>query len=165
MPSRRLAIALALTAALLVSGTAFAVTTVLTGKAVTALKVVTDDQSISTISSEWQDIPGMSASIGVPADQKAVLVTTFSGEMSCFDVGWACYVRVLVDGSVAKPGQVTLTSDGETFSDLGPHSMQWAIGGVRAGAHTVKVQFRKLTEDGYSLHIGKRTLTVLRAVQ
>src|SRR5688500_5085571 len=79
------------------------------GKAVTAVRTVTESTLATTRSVAWGDIPGMSTTINVPANQRALLIITFSAETNCvpdFSSGRAsCLLRVLVDDAPVSPGQ------------------------------------------------------------
>jgi hypothetical protein len=157
----------ALLALSLVSATAvLAVTTKLNGGAVKSVRTATADDPVSTTSSSWTDVPGMSTTVNVKAGTKALLVITFSGQSRCQDTGAPtvdCYVRALVDGVEASPGETILDSAAagdNTVQSQGSHSFQWVMG-VGSGTKTIKIQWL-VNEAGDAFHLISRTMTVLR---
>jgi hypothetical protein len=180
LPRSSLFLVPALVAALIAGGSVvYAATTAKSGKAVTAVRTVTADQFAETSSFTYSDLTGMSTTISVPSSQKALLIVTFSADSSCVTStvprpDTQCFLRVLVDGAPAAPGEVIFDSapDGDP-SNLDPsyiretNAMQFVAGPVNAGSHTIKVQWR--TDDmlidfsGGHFYVWGRTLTVLRA--
>jgi hypothetical protein len=168
VPSRLLLALVALLALSLVSATAvLALTTKLNGGAVKAVRTATADDPVSTTSSSWTDVPGMSTTVNVPSGTKALLVITFSGQSRCNDSGASptvlCYVRALVNGVDASPGITILDSAAagdNTAHSQGAHSFQWVMG-VNAGTKTVKIQWL-VNESGDAFHLISRSMTVLR---
>jgi hypothetical protein len=161
---------------LAVSSVAVAASIAKSGKAVTALKVVTDDGNAEpyahTTSHEWTDIPGMSTTIKVPSRTKGLLLITFSAETRCTeDVGGTsaqCRIRALVDSSVVAPGEVSFAdAAGTTDADypwqvFEAHSMQFVAGPLSAGTHTVTLQYQ--VQNGTPLfEHSNRTLSILRS--
>ena len=93
----------------------------------------------------WTDVSGMSVSMTVPSGEKALLLINYSMASTCVDQSGAtlfCYVRILVDGTEAPPGQVIFESaaDGNISSAIEANSMQFVAGPLNAGSHTIKVQ-------------------------
>ncbi len=172
---RLLLIALAGSILLVLATTSvLAATLQLKGKSISAVRTVTTDALSSTRSQDFVNVPGLSATIGVPSRQKALLIITVSGESSCWaNYATYCYLRVLVDGAEAAPGAVVFDSvpgDSNTteFQDYAWHSnsAQFVAGPLGSGQHTVTVQWRvKLayTGDPDAFRLLKRTLTVLRS--
>ncbi len=157
---------------LLATTSVLAATLQLKGKSISAVRGVTADSFVSTSSQTFDSVPGLSATIGVPSRQKALLIITVSGESSC----WAhystyCYLRVLVDGAEVAPGAVVFDSVPGASSEFQDYawrsrSAQFVAGPLHSGRHTVTVQWRlKLayTGDPDTFRMGKRTLTVLRS--
>ena len=149
------------------SGVVVAASVIKSGKAVTAVKVVTDAAAVSTASQTYADVPGMSLSVTVPSGEKAVLLITFSAQSRCLDGSGAtafCYARVLVDGNTALPGEVIFDSaaDGNAANAYETNSMQFVVGPLNAGGHTVRVQTR-VDEAVSSFTMAHRTLSVLRS--
>ena len=141
------------------------------GKAVTAVRTVVSSTHETTTSTTYADIPGMSASVTVPADQKALLIVTFSAQTHCGNgldpnASADCLVRVLVDGNPADPAEAAIRSARSPGTGIGwaGNSMQFVYGPVSSGTHTVKVQFRVFNYSNTSgFLVAQRTLTVLRA--
>ena len=162
---------LALLAVLTVDGTVLAALVGRNGRAVTAVRTVTNDVEWRTASADWVDVPDMKVSVSVPADQKAILVITFSTASRCalsLDAAHnTCAIRVLLDGNVVSPGEVIWTHVERREGDTSVRSMQWIAGPVAAGEHIVKVQAQMeppavvLPPGSFTL-VG-RTLTVLRS--
>ena len=128
------------------SGVVVAAQVIKTGKAVTAVKVVTEtSQSSASTPFTWTDVVGMSTSVNVPSGEQAILLITFSAQTNCTDGTGAttyCQIRVLVDGNAAPPGIVTFDSaaDGNAAIAGETNSMQFVAGPLNAGSHTIKVQ-------------------------
>jgi len=154
------------------SGVVIAATTPSSGKAVTAVRTVTADSGQAIVAGNsplgYVDLIGMSTTITVPSDTRALLIITFSAANSCVDGSTPptayCQVRVLVDGNVAPPGVVILrgSAGGNNSLAISSNSMQFVYGPLSAGTHTVKVQ-GKPDEAHSTFNIYARTLTVLRS--
>jgi len=166
---RLLLVAVFLLGALLAgSGVVVAAQVIKTGKAVTAVKVVTEtSQSYANTAFTWTDIAGMSTSVTVPSGEKAILLITFSAQSLCSDASGAttyCQIRVLVDGIAAPPGPVNFDSaaDGNSALAAEANSMQFVAGPLNAGSHTIKVQ--GLVDEAQSTFVVRsRTLSILRS--
>jgi hypothetical protein len=164
--------AVAIALALVVVSTVVAVTYTKRGKAVTAVATVTATAFHSSEAIHWEDMPSTSTTITVPSSQKALLIVTFSGEVNCdqeLQEDESCLVRVLVDDAVAAPGEVIFDSNADNYASSlleavawETNSMQFVAGPVKAGTHTVTVQWRVNGSDS-TFKIKGRTLTVLRA--
>ena len=166
-PSRRALLVLiaGLAVALAAETAVLAATVKLNGGAVRAVRTATADSDVSTTSTSLADVPGMSTTVSVPSGEKAILVITFTAESRCIGSSTTlCIVRVLVDSSAAKPGDIAFDSafDGNTFSAPEANSMQFVAGPLSAGSHTVKVQYR-VDEASSGFDLRARTLTVLRS--
>ena len=84
-------------------GPAAPVTT--TAGSINHVNVVTETNAQSTSSTAFVNLPGATATIGVPSGETAVLLARFSAESQC-DGGAAgnwCSVRILIDGVEANP--------------------------------------------------------------
>ena len=146
------------------------------GKAVTAVKAVTETTLATTTSADWVNIPGMTTTINVPANQRALLIITFSAETVCYPDLYSrsgvCYVRVLVDGTPSTPSEVIFDGTFETYHD-GPihlqaaaevNSMQFVAGPLGSGTHTVTVQWLVIDAATDTIfRMQERTLTILRS--
>jgi hypothetical protein len=149
------------------------------GKAITAVKTVMSYDLITTTSTVPVAMPDMSATISVPASQRALLIITFSGEANCkpdgFDIGW-CRLRVQVDDSYADPDVVAFDSTMDNFAQDAAgirhsedawetNSMQFIAGPLSAGPHTVSVRWwiEDPGDADTTFRLGARTLTVLRS--
>jgi len=132
--------------------------------------VKTDSVTHSTTSGSPVDMPEMSIRYNVnpnaPKDQ--MLLITYSGDSKCLQNPVAstyCYIRVLVDGNVASPGNVAYNSvlhasgSTETLAH-GAHSMQFVYGPVGPGPHFVTVQYW-VDETNATFEVWDRTLSVI----
>ena len=145
------------------------------GKAVTAVKTVTETTLATTESSSFVDLPAMSTTVSVPSGQKALLIITFSAEVTCAPEGASegtCVIQVLVDGTPAAPGHPIFNSshdqDGAFHDDQfesEANSIQFVAGPVSSGQHVVKVQWLVDSAAGgdVQFRVQERTLTVLRS--
>ncbi len=151
---------------------ALAVDLVKSGKSVTAVKTITSDAFNQTTSSTFSNMPGMSTTITVPANQKALLIITFSGETNCLgNANGVCLIRVMVDNNAAPPGEIVFDSVGRTVPfqqdpvfSYQSNSMQFVAGPLNAGQHQVTVQWRMSdpsATNGFTMN--QRTLTILRS--
>ncbi len=166
---RGLMVVVAVMAAMVIgAATATALPTSRNGKSVTAVKTVTETTQTGTSSQTFSNVPGMSATVGVPDGQKALLVITFSGSTQCADHSpetddGYCYIRVLVDRTAAAPGEVRFDA-AEDGNGWEANSFQWVISGLGPGQHTVTVQHR-VDDIESTVSMTAKTLTVLRSVQ
>lgn len=174
LPRRASVVAIALLALLLAAETAvLAATYKRSGGPVNAVNTATANDKIYLGGPGVEDVTGMATTITVPAQERGLLVITFSASSDCaFDatvVGSSgdCLGRVLVGNTLAQPGTVNF---GQAFSSdiadpifptLEPHSMQFVAGPLLPGQYLVKVQ--AWSTDAAVLVMTDRTLTVLRS--
>jgi hypothetical protein len=154
--------------ALAIGGATVLAATNRSGQSVTAVRTVTESAISGTASQTFTDVPGMSTTLSVPAVETALLVITFSASLQCLDFSSAtdparCYIRVLVDGNEAAPGQVQFDSanDGSGYE---ANSFQWVRSGLDSGQHTVRIQ-HKVDDLESNMLMTAKTLTVLRSRQ
>jgi hypothetical protein len=136
---------------------AVALSTFHSGHAVTAMKAVTQDNTATTTSKTWVDVPNMSLTLQVPSGQQAQFLVTFSSVVSPGGNG-LCYVHILVNRVVMAPGMVRFAQD---YSGWTTGSMQFVAGPEPAGSYTFTVQFMVAGINTCSLWT--RTLSVLRS--
>ena len=173
---QRTSLTLALALALVVgaTGTVVAASIAKSAKAVTAVKTLTTNDYLTTESTTYIDVPGMSTSISVPASQQALLIITFAAPTECSRVAGDtaeadCSVRVLVDGAAVTPAESVLRSGrnaGGSNTGRGwmANAMQFVRGPLTAGSHTVKVQWKVFNFSGGSQFIlNGASLTILRS--
>jgi hypothetical protein len=158
-------VALALAALLALEGAVLAAGIGRNGKAVTAVRTVTNGTPQTVASSNWIDVADMKTFVTVPKDQKAILVITYSAFTMCSGTtvsGGVCMVRVLLNGQEVSPGPVQWSYNYANESpEAGVASMQWIAGPVATGDHQVKVQASLSTGDDF--YIAQQTLSVLRS--
>ncbi len=102
-----------------------------------AFASVNSSSPVTTTSSTFVDLPGMSVSVSIPADKTADLFITFSAELNgCGPID----ARAIVDtsASIAAPGAALLFS--HTGGSAEAHGFTW-MRTVGTGAHTVKIQW------------------------
>ena len=150
--------------------------TVTKARGITAVAVATSDfNDTSTSTTSAALLPGMSATIRVPAGRQALVMVRFSAETACYGGGatynW-CIVEVRVDGVEASPGDgadfaLDSTDNGtETFASWESHSTDRSIV-VGEGKHTVQVlgYVTDFTGSGtQTFWTGERSMTVERAL-
>jgi hypothetical protein len=144
-----------------------------TGKAVSQVIAVTDSPNVTTTSTSYVAMPGMSALVTVPSTHPAgaQLTISFADESACYGgtrSNW-CSVIVVVDGVEAAPGDGTdYAFDG---SD-GAGCCEWRglslirIANVGVGTHSVVVEWAVVGGGGtvtLTAWSGERTLVILRA--
>ncbi len=151
------ALAVTLVVATATISSAITASTTVSGKSMTAVKVVrstfsqsfTDDGGATTAT----DLSGAGTTVKVPTGQKALLLIRFSADTACYggtSGGYdQCYVQVLVNGNTAGPGEVSFDNNNNnteavTTSLRDVHEMEW-VKSVGAGTYTVQVQVR--TDD------------------
>jgi M6 family metalloprotease-like protein len=101
----------------------------------------------------WENLDQMNGTITTPAAGN--LAITFSAE-GYGDGGARLFIRALVDGQVAEPGDVLLAGN-----YYGVSSYTFARQNVEAGQHSIVLQW--MTDEGQTAHIADRTLTVIAA--
>jgi hypothetical protein len=155
---QRILVALALGAALVVglAGGAIAAATVRNGKAVKAVSVVAaSDTAWATTTTT--DVPNMSVTMSVPANQKGLFVATFSASAN-----GPCDVSMTIsgpNGGDMPPGNGWFHSDPNN-SDW--NSAQFIAGPYPSGTYTLKVRFS--TTSVNACYLAQRTLAVERSL-
>jgi hypothetical protein len=169
-------IVVAMTLLLAAETVVLATSTTRTGKSVSAVKIVSDPATAEpyalTTSLEYAAIPGMSTTITVPANAKALLLITFSAESRCTQdlegTSAQCLVRALVNSNMVAPGEVVFDNANESWEMDDPwlgfeaNSMQFVAGPLKPGTYTVAMQYRTLN-GGPVFELQSRTLSVLRS--
>jgi hypothetical protein len=165
----RIGIALVVVALLAIGvGVALAATSS-SGGPITAVKVKRETNASTTNSTTYVNLPGGSATIGVPSGQHALLLIRFSAESSCDGGAWGdyCSVRILVDGNEAQPAAGSNfafdTDEGvaSNYDIWEANSMDRSIT-VGSGSHTVRVQWL-VTTATTSFRLDDWSLTVERS--
>lgn len=135
-----------------------------------AVKVVSQDSDMTTTSTTFATVPGMSTTVTVPALHTSCFLMRFSAETECVTssgtFGW-CIVRILVDGVEAFPGAGTdfafdSTYNGTATTDAWQsNSLDRSVAGVTSGSHTVVVQWAT-TDPSITAWLGEMSLTIER---
>jgi hypothetical protein len=111
--------------------------------------------SVETTSSEFVDIPGLSASLATAAESNLAITVSATAETS---FGAQMFVRALVDDEPAGPDDVVFAASKRPHtSGDGPNSFTFVKQDLTAGIHTVRVQWRVDSGKGTSW---QRTLTL-----
>ncbi|MEW6060216.1 MAG: hypothetical protein AB1551_08800 [Actinomycetota bacterium] len=163
-------IAVVLVAALVVESAMAETSTTVAGKSVAAVRVVRDASVSGLGSTSFEDLPGASTTITVPAKTKALILVRFSAESLCLgpvDSQAVCSVRVLVGNAEADPASGSdFAFDSSNAGREGAfswesHSMDRSRGPLGPGTYTVKVQCMVTTVGG-TFSLDDWSLTVER---
>lgn len=120
-----------------------------------AVATATAGPIVSTTSTTWADIPGLSATISTPSDSN--LAATVSAE-TAVTAGGAGDIRVVVDGTPMRPSDAVMTI--KTITDYrGTQSFTFVLDNLGAGSHTVVVQAR--VNAAHTFAMSKRSLSVV----
>jgi hypothetical protein len=145
---------LGLVALVVVATGALAVTSTLSAKGTSTVRMVREDSttaSITATSTSYVDIPGASLSIKAPSTTKgSILMARFQGHFSLIQSS-GCIVRILVNGTAMEPagnypivGQYNVA---ESVATAGAIERSLA---VQQGTYTVKAQVRLTTVSNVS---------------
>jgi hypothetical protein len=149
------------------SVSAFAARQTFSGKAVAAVTVVTESQDSFFSSTTYQDLPGATVTINVPAGKIQLVQAAYFAESHCgstFHDHW-CSVRILADGTEMSPSAFESSIDfafdgsgtGDDFRE--GHAMQRSIL-LGPGTHTIRVQVAvSASDDGLFLDDWSLTIT------
>ena len=107
---------------------------------------------VTTMSSSFSDVPGMSASVTTADD--SLLQITFSAEALTLGSG-RMFVRALVDGQPARPSDMVFA----TGSTDGSNAFSFSAEGIPHGNHTVQIQYS--VDSGDTAALGDRTLSLV----
>jgi hypothetical protein len=160
----------AVLATLAVQAATAGTTTTVAGRSVTAVKVVRDKTDSTTGSTSFEDLPGASTTITVPAKTRALILARFSAESVCVGPQSAqtiCSVRILIGGQEADPASGSdFAFDSANWGADGPyswesHSMDRSRGPLGPGTYTVKVQYL-VTVVGAAFRLDDWSLTAER---
>src|SRR5215467_2348729 len=136
------------------SGSAFAVLQKHTGKAVTAVTVVTENELSFVGSTSFQSLG--TTTITVPADKVQLVVADFTGDSQCqgaFGGNW-CQVRILADGAEMNPssgGDYAFDGVGAADDFAESHLAKGSLV-LGPGKHTIQVQ-AAVTLSGMSFYL------------
>ncbi len=110
---------------------------------------------VSTTSTDWVDVPGLSTAIDTPND--STLAATVSAEAAT-TAGGLGDVRIVVDGTPARPSDAILAV--RTLGDYrGTQSFTFVLDHLGAGTHTIVVQAR--VNSGQTFAMNLRSLSVV----
>lgn len=149
-------IVLVLVATLAVQSAIAGTSTTVSGKSVTAVRVVRNTSLSSTESTTFRDIPEATTTITVPAHTRALILAGFSAETECIAPGESrtiCSVRILVGGKEADPASgsdfaFTVSNPGESGAFAWEsHYMDRSRGPLGPGTYTVKAQYMVTTPN------------------
>ena len=106
---------------------------------------------VATTSSDWQQIPDLSASIDTPSNARLAIAlsaearTTPNGRM---------FVRVLVDGQPANPSDVVFAAGDST----GARSFSFIAANLSGGTHKIVLEWR--VDAGHTAYLGDRSMAI-----
>ncbi len=140
----------------------------LTGQCkVTKISYVTgEDTSLSTTSTAYVDVPGMSSTFTEGGTVTRCVVVQYTAYVFAATGGTALmYVRALLDGvTVASPTETQFDGDSDEEGDgrwARSHAFNFVFPSVTPGGHTIKIQWRSF--DGGTIFTHRRTLLVSHA--
>ena len=145
------------------SVSAFAVLQKHTGKAVTAVTVLTESATTFIGSTAFRNLAGATATITVPAGKVQLVEANFTADSSCqgsFGGNW-CSVQILADGAEMGPiaiGDFAFDGVGSNDDFFEAHAMQRSIL-LGPGTHTIQVQ-AAVTLSGMSFFLDDWSLTI-----
>ena len=140
----------------------------LSGRSITAVKVVHAASSSSTTTTSTTPVTLASTSISVPGGTKALILARFSG--SSYGAGSTfglCEVRILIGGTNPTPGTETFntrTTAGDNAEGFEAHAMDRARGPVGPGTYSVKVQWDSSVGSTVTCYMASWELTVERVL-
>lgn len=163
--NRSSAIFIAALTCLMLAGSvsAFAVRQVHTGKAAAAVTVVTESELSFIGSTSFQNLPGATATITVPAGQVQLVQAEFSADSTCqgsFAENF-CRLQILADGAEMTPvaaGDFAFDGVGTADDFYEAHAMQRMIV-LGPGTHTIRVQ-ASVTLLGMAFYLDDWSLTI-----
>lgn len=117
------------------------------------VKAAPSGAPLSHTSNWWEDLAHMNGTITTPVTGN--LAVTFSAE-GYGEGGARLFIRALVDGQVAEPGDVLLAGN-----YYGVSSYTFTRENVPPGKHSVVLQW--MSDGGQTVHLADRTLTVVAA--
>jgi hypothetical protein len=162
MPKSNRTLAAALFISLTLACSAFAAQTH-SAKAVAAVTVVTESEISFIGSTSFQNLPGATATITVPADKVQLVKAEFTADSTCqgaFAENF-CRLQILADGAEMAPaGAGDFAFDGVGTADdfYEGHAMQRSIL-LGPGKHTIQVQ-AAVTLSGMSFFLDDWSLSV-----
>ncbi len=112
---------------------------------------------INHTQSNWIPIPDMSASVVTPANGE--ITATFSAEAHTSSSMGRMWVRAIIDGQPATPGDVVFAQGGELGKPFGTHSFTFVGKNLSAGLHTVQMEW--LGDAGFTALMRDRSLVVM----
>lgn len=121
----------------------------------------------TTTSQTFQELPGSSQAIVVPAGETARLYVVFGAESTCFGGTGSCSVRITVDGNELQPVEgATAFFDSTDAGDEGPnsseaHAIVRLSDTLNAGNHTVRVE-RRTTQVATNLRLDDWSVVIFR---
>jgi hypothetical protein len=142
---------------------AFAVRQVHTGKVAAAVTIVTESELSFIGSTSFQNLPGATATINVPAGQVQLVQAEFSADSTCqgsFAENF-CRLQILADGAEMTPvaaGDFAFDGVGTADDFYEAHAMQRSTV-LGPGKHTIRVQ-AAVTLSGMSFFLDDWSLTV-----
>jgi hypothetical protein len=133
--------------------------TTVTGRSVTAVKVIRERGSSASTpwassSINWQNIPGALTTIGVPAGTKAFFMARFSGQWECGGGGTGhCSIRILIRRGTGlfremEPAVGNLLIVGDVVNSEGSISLDRSSNALTSGLYTIKAQYGASSSTG-----------------
>jgi hypothetical protein len=121
----------------------------------------------TTATQTFQELPGSTQNVVVPAGETARLYVMFSAESTCYGGTGFCSVRITVDGNELLPVEgATAYFDStdagdELINSPESHAIVRLTDNLSAGTHVVKVE-RRTTQAATSLRLDDWALVIFR---
>ena len=165
--------ALAAGLALLAVQSALALTSapvVVSGDGVTGVKVVRNDEPVTTKSTSYSAVQASRTTIQVPDGTNALILARFTGESVCYGGAannW-CTARIMVGGNQAQPSGDDVAFDStdngaESRHSWESHSIERVRGPLGPGSYQVEVQV-KTSSPAVTFRLDDWTLVIERVV-
>ncbi len=102
----------------------------------TRYAMVSAEDAITTQSTSFVDVPGLSSVVHIPSGKVADLIIDFSGEINTCD---GTLGRATIDGAAASPSSTQLMWNLNGGAES--HAFTFYARGVGSGSHTVTIQW------------------------
>jgi hypothetical protein len=159
-------------AMILASGTAFALLTFASGGSIERIAIARETTATNTNAVAYNDVPGASVPVSVPAGSSRLIMARFSAESACNGGAGAQYCSVRIVAVNVANGAITELSPqsgmdfafdstdlaSETFASWESHSMDRSER-LREGNYRIKVQ-RAVTNAAVTFRLDDYSLTV-----
>jgi len=139
-------------------------TSTVSGKGITQVRITRNAAEVQMLTAgTWQNIPGATTTVSVPAGASAILLARFTADSRRVSFDGECAVRVSIGGSPAVP-QATLIPGTSSADPYEVHSMEASSDSLPAGKYKVSVQ-AQASGSGTAVWFRNWSLSVMRLNQ